>query len=206
MDVTRLPTTSKVIALTFDGGGNDAGLSSILATLKAEGVPGTFFLTGSWIKVFPGGTRAIDARGYTIGNHTQTHPDLTTMSSDDVRLQVRRMAETLKATVGHRPARVFRFPYGATNSRVIGIVNDEGYVAVRWTVDTLGWKGTSTGQSVASVTARVLEAARPGAIVLMHIGSHPSDRSTLDADALPGVIAALQAKGYRFVGLGSLLP
>jgi peptidoglycan/xylan/chitin deacetylase (PgdA/CDA1 family) len=51
----------------------------------------------------------------------------------------------------------------------------------------------------------VLKAARPGEIVLMHVGAHPKDHSTLDADALPQVISGLRAKGYGFVTLEAVL-
>jgi hypothetical protein len=36
----------------------------------------------------------------------------------------------------------------------------------------------------------------------MHVGSAP-DGSTLDADALPSVVAAIRARGYRLVELGA---
>jgi peptidoglycan/xylan/chitin deacetylase (PgdA/CDA1 family) len=51
----------------------------------------------------------------------------------------------------------------------------------------------------------VVAAAQPGEIVLMHLGSNPDDASTLDADALPTIIAELRAHGYRFVTLDALL-
>ena len=47
--------------------------------------------------------------------------------------------------------------------------------------------------------SRVLGALRPGEIVLMHVGSNPDDRSTLDADALLQLISRLKARGYSFV-------
>ena len=46
-DWTRIPTSAKVVALTFDAGANAAGLPSIESTLRAKGVRATFFLTGS---------------------------------------------------------------------------------------------------------------------------------------------------------------
>jgi peptidoglycan/xylan/chitin deacetylase (PgdA/CDA1 family) len=83
-------------------------------------------------------------------------------------------------------------------------VVDVGYVPVRWTVDSLGWKGTSGGQSVQSVVNRVLAAAQPGEMVLMHVGSNPYDATTLDASALPAIIDGLRARGYGFVTLRAL--
>jgi peptidoglycan/xylan/chitin deacetylase (PgdA/CDA1 family) len=85
------------------------------------------------------------------------------------------------------------------------VVNDAGYVAVRWTVDTLGWQGTSGGASASSVRRRVLDSARPGEIVLMHLGANPDDGTTLDAQALPDVIESLRDLGYGFVTLDALL-
>ena len=46
---------------------------------------------------------------------------------------------------------------------------------------------------------------RPGQIVLMHVGSHPTDGLTLDADALPEVIRRIRAAGYGFTDLDALL-
>lgn len=46
---------------------------------------------------------------------------------------------------------------------------------------------------------------QPGEIVLMHVGSHPTDGSTLDADALPRMIDDIRARGYSFVTLEALV-
>ncbi len=90
------------------------------------------------------------------------------------------------------------------NSRVLGDVNGLGYVAVRWTVDSLGWEGTSGGMTVQKVIDRVLAAVQPGEIVLMHLGSNPDDNTTLDADALPAIIDGIRARGYGMVTLRAL--
>ena len=59
---------------------------------------------------------------------------------------------------------------------------------------------------MSTVVGRVLAAATPGEIVLMHVGANPDDGSTLDAAALPQVISGLRAKGYSFVTLEAALP
>lgn len=199
-----LPTNRKVVALTFDAGGSADGVSSILATLAREGVPATFFLTGDFIDQFPVSAKAI-AR-YPIGNHTYEHPDLTTLTDAGVRTQLRSAAARVRSVTGHDPRPLFRFPFGAVDRHAIALANAECYVPFRWTVDTLGWEGITGGQSVDSVVNRVLSKARPGEIVLMHVGAHPEDHSTLDADALPRVISGLRAKGYGFVTLESVFP
>ena len=109
-----------------------------------------------------------------------------------------------KAVTGSDPSPLFRFPYGDVDARSLSVVGSERYVAVRWTVDTLGWKGTSGGMTADQVVERVVSAATSGEIVLMHVGSHPSDGSMLDAQALPTVIDRLRSAGYRFVTLDVL--
>jgi peptidoglycan/xylan/chitin deacetylase (PgdA/CDA1 family) len=64
---SRLPTTRHVVALTFDGGSNADGLPSILSTMRATGVPATFFLTGDWAARYPDLARPL-AHSYPIGN------------------------------------------------------------------------------------------------------------------------------------------
>jgi hypothetical protein len=55
-------------------------------------------------------------------------------------------------------------------------------------------------QSAAGVVRRVIDHLVAGEIVLAHLGS-ARDGAALDAQALPSVIAAVRARGYRFVTL-----
>jgi peptidoglycan/xylan/chitin deacetylase (PgdA/CDA1 family) len=199
-ELDRLPTHRKLVALTFDGGGDTAnGTASILRTLQRRRVPATFFLAGHWIRLHPALGRAIGRR-YPIGDHTYDHADQLGLSSPQIRADVRRGAWWIRALTGRRPRPLFRFPYGARDARSVAVVSSMGYVSVRWTIDTWGWMGTSEGQSVASVVRRVSDRLEPGAIVLMHVGV-ARDGSLLDAQALPRVISLVRARGYRFVTL-----
>ena len=199
-EVERLPTHRKLLALTFDGGGDTAnGTALILKTLRRRRVAATFFLAGRWIRLHPALARAIGRR-YPIGDHTFDHADQTGLSSAQIRADVRRGAWWIRVKAGRNPRPLFRFPYGARDARTIAVVNSMGYASVRWTVDTWGWMGRSEGQSVASVVRRIADNLEPGAIVLMHVGvAH--DGSLLDAEALPRVISLARARGYRFVTL-----
>jgi peptidoglycan/xylan/chitin deacetylase (PgdA/CDA1 family) len=203
-DVDRLPVTTKLVALTFDAGANGDAVPSIIATLQAKGVPATFFLTGAFVQKFPKKSARI-GRLYLVGNHTMTHPDLTTMGNPAVRRQIRQAETVIREGTGQDPRRFFRFPFGARDQRTIGVANYWCYVPFRWTVDSLGWKGTSGGMTTRKVADRVVAAARPGEIVLMHVGSNPDDGTMLDAKALPSVIDRLRAKGYSFVRLSRVM-
>lgn len=205
-ELSGLGTSSRVIALTFDAGASAAGVNKILRTLKVKGVTATFFFTGKFAAAHSATVKNV-ASAYPIGNHSYSHPDLTTLSSSSVLKQVRDgEAAIVRASGGKKTVPFFRFPFGARDARVIKLVNSRCYVPFRWTIDSLGWvgtKGTATikAQSVASVRNRVLAKATAGGIVLMHVGDNPTDHSTLDADALPSIIDGLRARGYRFVTL-----
>jgi peptidoglycan/xylan/chitin deacetylase (PgdA/CDA1 family) len=204
-DVTRIPTSRYVVALTFDGGANADGLASILATLAAQHVVGTFFLTGNFVTNYPSQSKAIAAAGHEIGNHTVTHPHPTQITDAELTQQVRQAQSLITTATGVDPRPWFRFPFGERTTSDIHLLNDLGYVSVRWGVDTLGWKGTAGGQSVDSVQTRIVAGLQPGLIVLMHVGSHPTDHSTLDAEALASVINELRTRGYGFVTVNALL-
>jgi peptidoglycan/xylan/chitin deacetylase (PgdA/CDA1 family) len=89
------------------------------------------------------------------------------MTDGQVRRQVASARATILQATGQDPRPLFRFPFGDSTTHDLRLVNDLGYVAVGWTVDTLGWQGTSGGRSVSSVVGRVLTAAVPGEIVLI---------------------------------------
>lgn len=202
-----LPTDRKIVALTFDAGSGDQGLAKILKTLADKNVPGTFFLTGQFVQRYPNDARAVAAVDmHSIGNHTWDHPHMNALSDAAVRDEIVSAEQSIVSVTGRQPWPLYRFPYGESSQRTIAIANSLGYGSIRWTVDTLGWEGSldvngnPTGQSVTSVTTRTLNAARPGEIVLMHVGAAP-DGTTLDADALAGVIDGLRARGYSFVAI-----
>jgi peptidoglycan/xylan/chitin deacetylase (PgdA/CDA1 family) len=182
--VDRLPTSPKVVALTFDAGANGDGVNAILATLTSQKVAASFFLTGHFTGSFPTLAREMAAAGQ-LGNHTAEHPHLPTMTDGQVRRQVASARTTILQATGQDPRPLFGFPFGDSTTHDLRLVNDLGYVAVGWTVDTLGWQGTSGGRSVSSVVVRVLTAAVPGEIVLIgDRGRKPCPSG--QKEALPG--------------------
>jgi len=58
-EISKIKTEKKIIALTFDAGGNTDGLEKILEVLEKENVKGTFFLTGKFIAKYPEETKKI---------------------------------------------------------------------------------------------------------------------------------------------------
>jgi peptidoglycan/xylan/chitin deacetylase (PgdA/CDA1 family) len=200
-ELVRLQTRQHVVALTFDGGGNADGVKGVLALLRREHVNATFFLTGHFVKSYPALARAIGRR-YPVGNHTVNHVDLRRLSTAAATREIAQAERMIRRATRRDPRPYFRFPYGARNARTLRIADRLGYASVRWTVDTWGWMGTSQ-QSIGGAVRRVVDHLVPGEIVLMHLGSS-RDRSTIDTKALPGVIRAVRARGYRFVTLAGI--
>ena len=192
------------MALTFDAGSSDAGVPKILATLRSAGVPASFFITGDFARSYPGSARAI-ADAYPIGNHSMTHPEFTSLTDAGIATQLARARTAIISVTGQDPRPWFRFPFGDLNARTIGAVNRQCYVPFGWTVDSLGWQGTSGGMTRDRVVSRVVGGVRPGGIALMHVGANPDDGTTLDADALAAIISGLRGLGYSFTTLDAVV-
>lgn len=205
VDLERVPDGRAVVALTFDAGSSDRGVSAILETLDEQDVPATFFVTGAFARMYPETVREIADAGHAVGNHSDRHLSYESLPDDRIRADLAAAEASITAATGVPAMPLFRFPFGARTEHDIRVVNDAGYLPIRWTVDSLGWKGTSGGLSVDEVVDRVVRTAVPGHIVLMHAGANPDDGSTLDANALPRIIQELRALGYGFVGLGDLV-
>lgn len=197
-----LPGVGKKVALTFDAGASNAGVGRIVTTLSQQAATGTFFATGQFARKFPESIAQIAQAGFPIGNHSDTHRRFSTSTNVVIRQELAAAEAAISAVTGTTTKPLFRFPYGDRTQLDIDVVNAAGYIPIRWTVDSLGWKGTEGGaRTAATVCQRVLTAARDGAIVLLHVGANPTDGSLLDADALPCIIQGFQQRGYGFVTL-----
>ncbi|MGW5240071.1 polysaccharide deacetylase family protein [Monashia sp. NPDC004114] len=172
------------VYLTFDDGPHATYTPRILAVLRKHGVKAVFFEVGQNISWYPSVTRNLRSYGMKIGNHTWSHPNLTSLSTISVTSQLNRMESAL----GYRP-RCVRPPYGATNSRIASIIAARGQRQILWTVDPRDWSrpGTST------IVNRVLATVRDGSRILLHDGG--GDRSQTVA-ALDILIPKLRARGF----------
>ena len=195
----RLATAQHVVALTVDAGGNADAAARALAELRRAGVPITFFLSGRWVTLHPVLAREIGRNPeWNVGDHTVDHASMPTLSAARARWEVLEARREIERATGRDPKPLFRFPYGAETPSLVALVERLGFRDVRWTIDSLGWRGPRF-ESVAGLVRRVVGELGPGAIVLMHIGS--SGGGTLDTDSFPAVIRAVEARGYRFVAL-----
>lgn len=192
--VYAVETQEKKVAISFDAAWGADKTQGILDTLKEYNARATFFLVGFWIDKYPDMVRAIDAAGMEIGNHSLTHPDLTTVSANKLQTE---LAETSKAitSLTNKPVKLFRCPYGAYNNNVICAINAQNMLPVQWSIDTLDWKGLSAQD----ITTRVLDNVQNGAIILCH------NNSDNILPALVMILQRLQMQGYQVVSIGELV-
>ncbi|MGR4878353.1 polysaccharide deacetylase family protein [Streptomyces sp. LARHCF249] len=202
-EIRRLPTSRKVVALTFNAAWDESGLDTVLGELRRRKVPATFFPTGEYAAARPAAVRAMGA-AHGLGNHSYSHPYFEDLSTEERADEVRRADTAIRRASGTEPLPFFRFPYSATSEDAIADVNDLGYAAVEFTADTNGYLGPAGGMSVDKAVARAVDALSPGAIIQMHVGS-TGDGTVLDAQALPRIIDAAQAAGYEVIDLRQFL-
>lgn len=184
------------IALTFDDGPSQY-TPRILEVLRRRHAPATFFPIGQAINEYPRVLRRVRRRGHPIGDHTMSHPLMGHLPRDAQRRQIDEQARVVRRTGAPQP-RLFRPPDGSFDRNTLDLARRRRMLTVLWSVNPEDY--FRPGAKV--IAARVLAAAKPGAIVLMHDGG--GDRSQTVA-ALPLIIRRLRARGYRLVSVPRLL-
>jgi peptidoglycan/xylan/chitin deacetylase (PgdA/CDA1 family)/GT2 family glycosyltransferase/fucose 4-O-acetylase-like acetyltransferase len=195
--VASLGPPAATIALTFDDGPDPTWTPQILAILRQDHVPATFFVVGSPASQHPELLRAIHAAGSEIGLHTFTHPDLVNVSQWRL---ARELDETELALAGATGVTtdLFRPPYSAGVSsiddlsyQVVRAAGARGYLSVFTNVDSADWTRPGVNAIVRNADAEHSQ----GAVVLMHDAG--GDRSQTVA-ALAKLIPLWRSQGYRF--------
>jgi len=192
------PSSPKVISLTFDDGADGTNIDEILKILDANKVKATFFLTGTGVNHHPAKIRRIVSKGHEIANHSYSHPDFRNLTYTQMNTELKKTETVIKTATGIYPKKLFRAPYGASNSHVLEGVGRAGYpYTIQWNIDTIDWRGDSATR----IYNRVINNAKAGSIVLMHTGKGASGT----VEALPRMIKELKRQGYGFVTVSQLL-
>jgi peptidoglycan/xylan/chitin deacetylase (PgdA/CDA1 family) len=187
---TNGPRDRNVVALTFDDGPSEY-TPGFLRVLREKHVPATFFEIGQEMSRYPATMRQVLREGDEIGNHTMHHTEFPGYSAIAP-------ATTLAESITHFRPCLFRPPGGAVDSGVIGAAAEDGLRTITWDVDPADWSMPGTG----AIYSRVVDAAQPGSIILMHDGGGPRDETLA---ALPQIIDTLRARGYGFATVTNLL-
>jgi peptidoglycan/xylan/chitin deacetylase (PgdA/CDA1 family) len=190
------------LALTFDDGPNPAVTPILLDLLDQYDARATFFLIGRHVRACPELAAEIVRRGHSVGNHTDTHPNLLWQSRAQIRNELERCAAAIIDATGRRPP-IMRPPYGYRSPQVHAAARDADLdPPIMWSWSGRDW----TPQPVETLIHRLRRVA-PGDIVLLHDGAH----DVLNADrhhtvgALGHWLPRWKARGLQFISLSPQL-
>lgn len=208
------------VALTFDDGPNPVTTPGILATLRANAIPATFFVVGDKLLTPAEQALALEIHEdplFRLGTHTVDHFDMTTLTPAEVAFQVDEAIARVRTAIGdpcYFPA-YFRFPFGRSDCAAMSVVRSRGQTFAGVNIDPVDWcyaigGGSCPPSIVGDIEPEVVddlpEKARieylqhGGGILLLH------DIHATTAAALPAILATLQAEGATFVDLADLTP
>jgi peptidoglycan/xylan/chitin deacetylase (PgdA/CDA1 family) len=126
------------LAITFDDGPNPAFTPPVLDLLDRYQAKATFFVIGRFVRECPDLVKETRARGHVIGNHTDTHRNLTWLSPAQVTVELRLCHIAISNALGE-PAKWFRPPYGFRNPWVIPAARELGCKTAMWTLIPGDW-------------------------------------------------------------------
>jgi peptidoglycan/xylan/chitin deacetylase (PgdA/CDA1 family) len=150
------------VGLTFDDGPSAGNTPALLNALRQNGLRATMFNQGNYAASNPAQVRAQASAGMWVANHSYSHPHLTQQSQAQIDSEISRTQQAIANAGGGTP-RLFRPPYGETNSTVQSIAARYGLTQIIWDVDSQDWNNASTDAIVAAVGR-----LGNGQVILMH--------------------------------------
>ncbi|MFJ1969567.1 polysaccharide deacetylase family protein [Streptomyces sp. NPDC087903] len=175
-------TCNGYVGLTFDDGPS-ATTSNLLNALKQNGLRATMFNQGQYAASSPSQVRAQVDAGMWVGNHSYTHPHLTQQSQSQIDSEISRTQQAIANGGGGTP-KLFRPPYGETNSTVKSVETKYGLTEIIWDVDSQDWNGAGT-DAIVQAANRLTN----GQVILMH------DWPANTLAAIPRIAQGLASRG-----------
>ncbi|MEN8162593.1 MAG: polysaccharide deacetylase family protein [Acidobacteriota bacterium] len=212
------------IAITFDGGASSNRTAELLDLLQTLEIKATLFLTGQFIEKHPALVRRAVLAGHEVGNHTFTHPHLTSWAQNRrhrtlpgitkavLLAELERSERAFQKATGRPMAPFWRAPFGEENATLRAWALDAGYLHVRWSslegrsLDSLDWvedEHSGLYRDSKRIMNTLLAFPRlEGGIVLMHLAT---DRHEAPWAHLPQFVEALRQRGIEPCKVTTLL-
>lgn len=181
------------IAISFDAAWGADKTQKIMDVCDSYGVKATFFLVGFWMEKYPEMVKEIAARGFEIGTHSATHPQMSKLSKEQCAEELSSSCRQIFELTG-RNVTLFRPPFGDYNNTLLDVCENMQLYAIQWSVDSLDWKGLSAEQ----IASRV-QKAQSGDIILCH------NNSDHIVEALPLIFEWAKMKNLKFCSIGELI-
>jgi peptidoglycan/xylan/chitin deacetylase (PgdA/CDA1 family) len=178
------------VALTFHGDGDPKLAIALLKEAEAADARLTVLAVGRWLDAHPEMARRILDGGHELGNHTETHADITAMTPAAAYAEIEACAARLRKLTGS-PGRWFRPSQTQhADAMLVAQARKAGYQTVlSYDVDPLDYQDPPSS----ATTHRFLQAVQPGAVVSLHLG-HPGTVA-----ALPAMLDGLKRRGLAAV-------
>ncbi len=191
-------TDEKNLYLTFDNGYEQGYTPEVLRILKKHQVPATFFVTGHYVKEEPELIQQMVKDGHIVGNHSDTHPDFTQLSKEEIKEELDRVEKEVAQLTDQKEMAYVRPPRGTFTKDTVRWLEELGYVQVFWSVAFKDWE-VDRQKGWKYAYDEMMKQVHPGAIVLLHTVSKDN------AEALERMIISLKERGYTFKSLDDLM-
>ncbi len=192
-------TDEKKVYLTFDAGYENGNMPQILDALKKNNVKATFFVVSTFLKTDPDLVKQMVQEGHIVGNHTNTHPNMSKMSTmEDFKAEIEPVEELYKEITGEEMKKFYRPPQGVYSEDNLKMAKELGYKTIFWSLAYVDWYQDKQ-PSKEEAFKKLLPRLHNGAIILLH------STSKTNAEILDELIKKIKELGYEFSTLEELV-
>ena len=184
LPIYNVQTNEKKIAFTMNCAWEANDIDSILETLAKHNIHITFFMVGDFVDKNQEAVKKISDAGHEIGNHSDTHPHVNSLTLEKNIEQLQKCSEKIEKITGKKTT-LYRGPYGEYNDTVIRAAKSQNHETIQWNLDTLDYSGL-TGEQM---WKRLENKLTPGSIILSHNGTKHT------ADSLDMILNNIEQKG-----------
>ncbi len=181
----HIPTSEKVIYLTFDDGPIPQVTEFVLETLKEYAANATFFCIGDNIRKHPDIFKKVVKAGHSVGNHTFNHFNGWKSRDTDYLENISWCDEQLNCN-----SNLFRPPYGRIKKSQASYLGDKRIVM--WDVLSGDFSPNVTPERCLD---KSIQYSKPGSIVLFHDSIKAFKNMRF---ALPKYLEHFSKLGYKF--------
>lgn len=208
--IKRFGQVKNQVILTFDDGPDPDYTPRILDILEKEHVPASFFVVGINAQSHLPILKDIYRKGYEIGNHSFTHPNMADVSDRQAVAETEATRLVIEMATG-RSTILFRPPYNAdaeptkaVELKPVARGKNNHYYAIGESIDPEDWD-TDNGVNADSIYNRVVRQyeKRPSKGIILFHDAGGNREATVRA--LPRVIAYFKKKGVQFTDVSTLL-
>ena len=186
--------TDNAISVTFDCAWGADDIDKIISVLKKHNCSATFFVLGTWAEKYPEAIKSLCDAGHEIANHSYNHTYYTTMTHDNMLLDIEKCNKAIEKIINKKPV-LFRAPSGDYNNNVISAAKAAGMEYIQWSVDSLDWRGLNCEQML----ERIIPKTKSGDILLFH------NDTAHTAESLDKILTELEKKGFSFLKVSDLI-